>query len=165
MLDIYPLGGIYLYGNFMKHLLTLILLISFVGIAIFGFTLFSHGMDSSGNTHSMYSSDNNCITSPIDGTECPTSIMAMTLHHISSLQTLLTSATPSISNWLLLLAFILLVSVSIFLLYKNLLFPKLEILPERLRDLETNLSYSKQKIIFWLSLFENSPSFSYVRHS
>ncbi len=134
----------------MKYLLTTILLISFAGIAIFGFTLFAHGMDSS---------DNNCITSPMDGTACPTSITAMTLHHISSLQTLITSVTPLISNWLLLLAFILLVSVSVFLLYKNLLFPKLGLLRERLRDLEANLSYSKQKIISWLSLFENSPAF------
>ena len=134
----------------MKHFLTFILLVSFLGIAIFGFTVFAHGMDSS---------DNNCVTSPIDGTVCPTSIVAMTLHHISSLQTLLTSVTPSISNLLLLLVFILLVSVSVFQLYKNLLFPKLDLLRERLRDLETNLSYSKQKIISWLSLFENSPAF------
>lgn len=134
----------------MKYLITLILVVSFVGIAIFGFTLFAHGMDSS---------DNNCITSPIDGTACPTSIVAMTLHHISSLQKLLTSVTPSISNLLLLLAFILLVSVSIFSFYKNLLFPKLELLRERLRNLATNFSYSKQKIISWLSLFENSPAF------
>ncbi len=134
----------------MKHLLIFILLISFVGIAIFGFTLFAHGMDSS---------DKNCITSPIDGTECPTSITAMTLHHISSLQNLLTSVAPSISNWLLLLSFILLISVSVFLLFKNLLFPKLELLRKRLRDLEVSLSYSKQKITSWLSLFENSPAF------
>ena len=134
----------------MKHLLTLILLISFVGIAIFGFTLFAHGMDSS---------DSNCITSPIDGTSCPTSIAAMTLHHISALQTLLTSVTPSISNLLLLLAFMLLILVSVFLSHKNILFPKLDLLRERLRDLATNFSYSKQKIISWLSLFENSPAF------
>jgi uncharacterized membrane protein YhaH (DUF805 family) len=134
----------------MKYLLTLILLISFVGIAIFGFTLFDHGMDNS---------DGNCITSPMDRTACPTSIVAMTLHHISSLQALTTSIVSSISNWLLLLAFILLVSVSAFLLYKNLLFPKLELLQKRLRDLEVNFSYSKQKIISWLSLLENSPAF------
>lgn len=134
----------------MKYLLTLILLISFVGIAIFGFTLFDHGMDSS---------DGNCITSPMDRTSCPTSIVAMTLHHISSLQTLLTSVTPSISNLLSLLAFMLLVSVSAFLLYKNLLFPKLEFLRERLRELATDFSFSKQKIISWLSLLENSPAF------
>jgi hypothetical protein len=134
----------------MKYLITFILIISFAGIAIFGFTLFAHGMNSS---------DSNCITSPIDGTVCPTSIAAMTLHHISSLQTLLTAVTPSISNWLLLLAFMLLVSVSVFLLYKNILFPKLELLRERLRDLATDFSYSKQKIISWLSLFENSPAF------
>lgn len=134
----------------MKYLITFILIISFAGIAIFGFTLFAHGMNSS---------DSNCITSPIDGTVCPTNIAAMTLHHISSLQTLLTAVTPSISNWLLLLAFMLLVSVSVFFLYKNLLFPELELLRERLRDLATDFSYSKQKIISWLSLFENSPAF------
>lgn len=138
----------------MKYLITLILIVSFVGIAIFGFTFFAHGMEGS----------DNCITSPIDGTACPTSIASMTLHHISALQTLLTSVTPSISNLLLLLAFILLTSVSIFLSHKNLLFPKLELLRKRLRDLEVNLSYSKQKIIFWLSLLENSPAFQ-KRHS
>lgn len=134
----------------MKYLITLILVVSFVGIATFGFTAFSHGMNGS---------DDNCVTSPIDGTICPTSIVAMILHHISSLQTLITSITPSISNWLSLLAFILLISVSVFLLYKNLLFPKLELLRERLRDLATNFFHSKQKIISWLSLFENSPAF------
>ena len=134
----------------MKHFLTFILLISFIGIATFGFTAFAHGMNSS---------DSNCITSPIDGTVCPTSITAMTLHHISSLQTLLTSITPSIPNLLLLLAFIFLVSVSVFQICKNLLFPKLELLRRRLRDFATNFSYSKQKITSWLSLFENSPAF------
>lgn len=140
----------------MKYLITLILIVSFVGIAIWGFTFFAHGMNSS---------DNNCVTSPIDGTICPTSIVAMTLRHISSLQTFLTSVTPSISNLLLLLAFILLVLVSVFQLYKNLLFSKIDLLREHLRDLETNLSYSKQKIISWLSLFENSPSLSFAQHS
>jgi len=133
----------------MKFLFTIILIVSFVGIAILGFTLFAHGMDSS---------DNNCITSSIDGTKCPTNIVAMTLHHISSLQTLTMSVMPSISSWLLLLAFLLLVSVSIILFYKNLPYPKLEFSRERLRDLASNFFYSKQKIISWLSLLENSPA-------
>lgn len=134
----------------MKYFLTIILIVSFVGIAIFGFTFFAYGMDSS---------DNNCVISPLDGTVCPTSITAMALHHISSLQTLIISVTPSISNWLLLLIFIILLSTLTILFLKNLLFPKLKLLREHLRDLETYLSYSKQKIISWLSLFENSPVF------
>ena len=134
----------------MKYLITLILIVSFVGIAIFGFAVFDHGMSSS---------DNNCVSSPIDGTVCPTNIVAMTLQHISALQTLTMSATPQISNLLFLLAFISLIFISIILFYKNLLYPKLELSHQRLQDLASDFSYSKQKIISWLSLFENSPAF------
>ena len=133
----------------MKSILTLILIISFAGIAVFGFTLFSHGMSES---------TSGCITSPIDGTPCPTNIVAMTLQHISALQTLTTSVMPSFSSWILLLAFILLVSFSISTFYKSLFYPKLEFSHQRLRDLASNSFYSKQKITSWLSLFELSPA-------
>lgn len=133
----------------MKYYLTFILIVSFAGIAVFGFTIFGDGMMHGGN----------CITSPIDGTPCPVSIIAMTLQHVSALQTLTTSTSPSAYNLLSLLAYILLVSVLVFLFYKNLLFPKLELSHRRLRDLASNFSYSQQKITSWLSLFENSPAF------
>lgn len=122
---------------------------SFVGIGIFGSTLFDHAM--------MDGSDSGCVASALDGTACPTSIMAMTLHHVSALQAL-TTTLPSSSNWLLLLASLLLISVSIFIFYKNLLLPKLEFLPQRLRDLTLHSLYSKQRITSWLSLFELSPA-------
>src|SRR5574343_728492 len=107
----------------MKYLATLLLIMSFVGIGVFGFTLVDHVM--------MGSSNNDCVASAIDGTECPTNLMAMTSHHISAIQTL-TTTLPASSNWLLLLASLLLIAVSIFLFYKNLLLPKLEFLPQRL---------------------------------
>ena len=133
----------------MKYLATFLLIMSFVGIGIFGSTLFDHAM--------MDGSDSGCVASALDGTACPTSIMAMTLHHISALQTL-TTTLPSSSNWLLLLVSLLLISVSIFIFYKNLLLPKLEFLPQRLRDLTLHSLYSKQRITSWLSLFELSPA-------
>ena len=133
----------------MKYLATLLLIVSFVGIGIFGFALFDHAM--------MDGSNSGCVASAIDGTECPTNIMAMTLHHVSAIQTL-TTTLPASSNWLLLLASLLLVSVSIFLFYKDLLLPKLEFLPQRLRDLTLSSLYSRQRITSWLSLFELSPS-------
>ena len=133
----------------MKYLATLLLIMSFVGVGIFGFALFDHAMIDGAN--------GGCVASAIDGTECPTNIMAMTSHHVSAIQTL-TTTLPANSNWLLLLASLLLVSVSIFLFYKDLLLPKLESLPQRLRDLTLHSLYSKQKIISWLSLFELSPS-------
>ena len=133
----------------MKYLATLLLIVSFVGIGIFGFALFDHAM--------MDGSNSGCVASAIDGTECPTNIMAMASHHVSAIQTL-TTTLPASSNWLLLLASLLLVSVSIFLFYKDLLFPKLESLPQRLRELTLHSLYSRKRIISWLSLFELSPA-------
>lgn len=133
----------------MKYLATLLLIMSFAGIGVFGFTLVDHVM--------MDKSNSDCVASAIDGTECPTNIMAMTSHHVSAIQTL-TTTLPASSNWLLLLTSLLLVSVSVFLFYKDLLLPKLESLPQRLRDLTLHSLYSKQKIVSWLSLFELSPS-------
>jgi len=133
----------------MKYLATLLLIMSFAGIGIFGFTLVNHAM--------MDGSNNGCVASAIDGTECPTNIMAMASHHVSAIQTL-TTTLPASSNWLLLLASLLLVSVSIFLFYKDLLLPKSELLPQRLRDLSLSSLRSRQKIVSWLSLFELSPA-------
>lgn len=133
----------------MKFIATLLLIMSFVGIGIFGSALFDHTMMGSSNT--------GCVASAVDGTECPTSIVAMTLHHISAIQTL-TTTLPSSSNWLLLLASLLLVAVSILLFYKDSLLPNPNLLPQRLRELTLNSLHSQQKITSWLSLFELSPS-------
>src|SRR3990167_1457682 len=73
----------------MKYLATLLLIVSFAGMGIFGFSLFDHAM--------MDGSNSGCVASAIDGTACPTSIMSMTLHHISALQTLTTTVVPPIS--------------------------------------------------------------------
>ena len=134
----------------MKYLATLLLIVSFAGMGIFGFSLFDHAM--------MDGSNSGCVASAIDGTVCPTSIMDMTLHHISALQTITTTVVPPISGLLLLLASLLLISVSILLFYKDQMLPKLEFLPQRLRDLTLSSLYSRQRITSWLSLFELSPS-------
>ncbi len=132
----------------MKYIVSLLLIISLVGIAVFIPTLFEHNM------HGL---DNNCVSSAIDGTVCPTSIIGMILHHISIVQMFMT-ITPSSSNWLLLLVSILLISVSIYLFYKNLLLPKFNSLPQRLRDLTLHSFYSRRKIVSWFSLLELSPA-------
>ncbi|MEK7120888.1 MAG: hypothetical protein AAB840_02245, partial [Patescibacteria group bacterium] len=130
----------------MKYLASLLLTISFVGIGVFGLAIFDHDMQSS---------NNDCVASAIGGTECPMSIMSMTLHHITAIQTL-TTALPSSLSLLLLLASLLLISVSIFPFYKNVFLPKLEFLPQHQRDLTLRSLYSRQKIVSWLSLFELS---------
>ena len=134
----------------MRYLATTLLILSFLGIGIFGSALFDHAM--------MDGSSSGCIASAVDGTECPTNIVDMTSHHISALQTLTTTVVPPISSWLLLLASLLLISVSILLFYKDQLLPKLVPLPQRLRDLTLQSLFSRQKVTSWLSLFELSPS-------
>lgn len=130
----------------MKYLSALLLIMSFTGISVFGYAM-------------MNDPNSGCITSMINRTECPTSALGMSLHHISAVQTLTsTIVAPSISGWLLLLASLFLIPVSIFLFYKKLLFPKLELLPQRLRDLTLDSLRSQQKTSSWLSLFELSPS-------
>ncbi len=134
----------------MKYLATLLLIMSFIGVGIFGFVLFDHAM--------MDGSNSGCVASAIGGTECPTNIVAMVSHHVSVIQTLTTTTVPPIGSLLSLLTSLLLISVSIFLFYKNLLLPKLESLPQRIRDLTLRSLLSRQKIVSWLSLFELSPA-------
>ncbi len=134
----------------MKYLASLFLIVSIAGVSIFGLAMFDHGMHGQTN--------NSCLGSAISGTDCPTSLVAMTLHHISALQTLTTTTIPSNYTVLLLLASLILVSASIFLYFKTLLLPKLVYLPQRLQELSIHSRYSRQKIVSWLSLFELSPS-------
>lgn len=142
--------GVYSYGiTYMKYLVTYFLIISFLGIGIFGFALFDHSM--------MTGSNVGCVASIIEGAKCPTSIMAMTIHHFSVLQAL-TTTLPSTSNLILLLAYLLLISVSILLFNKSLFPLQFEVLPQRIRDLTLHYLHSRQKIASWLSLFELSPA-------
>ena len=137
----------------MKYFISLLFITSVVGIAVFGSTLFNMGPNYSGN----------CIAFAIDGKTCSTNITDIATHHISAIQTLITTL-PSNSGWFLLLAFLLLVLGSIFLFYKNFLYPKIKFLLSRLRDFTLHYFYSQQKIISWLSLFELSPALSISAH-
>ncbi|MDP3763309.1 MAG: hypothetical protein Q8Q92_01475 [bacterium] len=132
----------------MKATASLFLIVSFLFIAVFGFAFSGMRLNHLGG----------CIVSAIDGTKCPTNIADSATHHISTLQMLTSTLVPPISNWLLLLASLFLISVSVFLFYKNLLYPKLEFLIHRIRDLVLNSLYSRQKLVSWLSLFELSPA-------
>lgn len=118
-------------------------------MAIFGLAFFGHGM-SNMNT--------DCIASAIDGKDCPTNIEAVVEHHISAWQSLTTTLVQPISNWLSLLAFLLLISIPLFFLRKDLLSPRLRLLPQRQQNLTISAQKTRQKIISWLSLFELSPS-------
>jgi hypothetical protein len=137
----------------MRSLTATILFFWFVSIAVFGvfgFTFFDHVM--------VDGSKSGCIVSAIDGATCPTSIMGMTLHHVSALQSL-TTTLPSSSGRILLLVSLFLVSASLFLFNRTLLLPPSGLLPRRrVQDLTLHWLYRRQKIASWLSLFEYSPA-------
>lgn len=122
------------------------MLISFIGIAVFGFVFLVSGM----NEHNA-----DCITSPIDGTVCPTSIVEMTLQHISTLQKFSQVLIPA--TVLLLLVALSFLAISFYFLLKNLFYPSFVLLFQKRKD--PAKLHRQQKIISWLSLFENSPAF------
>ena len=133
----------------MKRLIPLLLIISFLGIAIWGSMLFDMGPNHTGG----------CIAYAVDGTACPTNTAGFATHHITALQTFARALAPLVPNWLVLLMSLFLVSVFLFIFYKTLLYPKPALLLQRLRNLALKSSYSQTKIISWLSLFEISPAF------
>ena len=139
----------------MKYFTSLLLIIIFASVTIFGFALFNHGMD---NLHK------GCVASALDGTLCPQNIFAAALHHLAALQIFSSILISSSIDSLLMVGLMLLVLILIFLLSKNTLQPQLQFFPDRLRYFGLNFSLSRQKINSWLSLFEHSPSFSRRRY-
>lgn len=132
----------------MKYFTSLLLVASFVGIAVFGFALIDHDMQSP---------NNDCVASALDGTECPMNIVAMTLHHVSAIQILTTTTVPSIGNWFLLLAFASLVFIGLSLFFHY------QFNPPRLVFYRYRSKYSfyppqKREYLRWLALHENSPA-------
>lgn len=134
----------------MKYLASLLFILSFVGVVVFGSALFDMGLAHAGG----------CIASSVDGAPCPTNIADSATHHISTLQTVTRAIAPPNAHWLLLLAPLLLISVLLFLFDRNVLHPirRPANLLRRSRDLSHGYSYSRRKIISWLSLLELSPS-------
>lgn len=129
----------------MKYFTSLLLILSFVGIAVFGFAIFDHVM---------HSSDSDCAASTIDWTACPISLANMTLHHISALQAFLQALIPSTSPFLFLT--LLLAAISFFLLQNKLFYFQTTAVFRRRRS--PVKYYSQQKTISWLALFELSPA-------
>lgn len=132
----------------MKYLASILLIISFIGIATFGPALSEMGMNHRSG----------CIAASADGTTCPTSIVGYSLHHLSALQALTRAVVSPTSVQFLLLASILLTFLSVFLLQKPSPQRTGQFLPIFWRRLAILSSYSKSIIASWLSLFEHSPS-------
>ena len=135
----------------MKSLFATILLVSFVGVAAFGFVGMYH--NNSGNH------DNGCIWATSQGAGCPkqnNSIDYLTLH-LNAFKDFATVTFGHIAASLLILSLFVAVVVSGILL-KNLAPSKLSLAYHRLKQSDSFRPPSQYKLIRWLSLHENSPS-------
>lgn len=135
----------------MKRIVSIPLILSFLGIALFGFAFFDMDMSPS---HM-----GGCVASAIDGTVCPINVADAAAHHLSAWQSFTSTLVSPISGWSSLIVVLLLVAVSVFLFHKYLLYSGPQFVRQRLRDLTLDSLFSKQKIVSWLSLFELSPAF------
>lgn len=132
-----------------KKIIVSLILTSFLSMAFFSFVFMLHepGERMSGD----------CPFSPMETSLCPQDVLAVVLHHFSAYQTFF--SVPVFSSVTVLITSLLLVAFAFFLLSANsLLFEPTQTI---------NYSYNTplttpydRKIIRWLSLFENSPSFS-----
>ena len=107
---------------------TVLLLVSLVGIGVFGFTFFNHEMNHA---------NNDCLVKTIAGEACPTNIVEFAMNN---------TLVSSIFSLVFVLVFLFLISFSIFLLSPNWL------------GLKFRTNYFQQKFIRWLALLEYSPS-------
>ena len=132
----------------MKYLASALITISLVGVAIFGPALFQMSPNHIGG----------CVASAVDGTGCPTNLVNFFAHHLVVMQTLTRTVVPSVDSLFFLIASLVLTSFLIFLSSKKFRDPKLEYLPNRIRDLSLYSSYGQRKTISWLSLLKLSPA-------
>ena len=125
----------------MIRYIAIFILISFVGLAAFSVVAFDHKMNGSME---------NCLNSQVDGTPCPTNLVASIIHHTAAFQALFNTLIPSL--------ILFLISVSVVFLDKNLASPKLKLLYQKLKNFKLIKYKARQKFISWLSLLEYSPS-------
>ncbi|MCX6738496.1 MAG: hypothetical protein NT098_00395 [Candidatus Parcubacteria bacterium] len=133
----------------MKRFATLLLLIGFAGMAVFGLFVMDFAMGH----------DNvDCIASQVNGNSavCPSSLLQMAFHHISVFQ----AFSLAVIAYTAALAFLFLL---VFLVFTSLWIRFFSLRPPRfLRSLQRRQTepppFQRQKITRWLALFEHSPS-------
>ena len=128
-----------------KQFVAVLILASFLALALFSFATISHGGDMQGN----------CPFSAPGGLICPQNMLATAIHHILAFHTFL-NVPVSISTAVLII-FLLLTSYVLGVLSTSPPIPIFLTLVENFYDSPPVTSHDR-KIKRWLSLFENSPS-------
>jgi len=134
----------------MKHFAVLLLLVGFVGMAVFGLFVmdFSMRYDGSG-----------CVASRLNGNDnvCPMNLFQMAFHHVSAFQVF--SLSTAVFSIAIILLFLLTFFASFLFFIKILSFhPPQSLRRWRKRQIAPSL-FQKHRMTRWLALFEHSPSF------
>jgi len=131
----------------MKYLASF-LFISLISINLFGFIIFSY--------YGMNHTKGGCITSLVEGVDCPLSMTDSAIHKINLLQAF--STTLIVLNFSIpIIFYIVTFSIILFLLYKDIRYFKIYFLSQKRRTFSLNFYKNKLKFIHWISLLKNQP--------
>ena len=136
----------------MKALFIILLVISFISIAIFG--VFSMHPE-------MQSHNDNCVAATVQGTDCPkqNNLFDFVFFHFNAFKNFLTAiSSNSVFSLLIFYSFIILIGIKAFLRNSEPL--RFNFARNELKRLEVFNPPSRHKFFYWLSLHENSPSAS-----
>mgnify|MGYP001590494312 CR=1 FL=1 len=137
---------------FMKHLIrpvSLLLVISFIGVAVFGFVIFSMA----GTMHDM---ENGCIAKTLNGNICPKDIFEYASYHVSAFNKFLSASTAKVFDPLV--PVLLFVAGGLFIVASILKFG-LKYRRDYHRNADLIEYRSRRKFSAWNSLLEHSPTF------
>ncbi len=131
----------------MKYLASLLLIMSFVGIGIFGLEALDH---------SMRHGQSDCVASIVTNTLCPVNLRSIITHHFAAIQSFFNVPIST-----LVFSVILLIAVSIigpiYLFKFRFLYS--QFITQRSEDYRLRFNLGRHKLISWIALFELSPSF------
>ncbi|MDO8575565.1 MAG: hypothetical protein Q7R78_02600 [bacterium] len=131
----------------LKKIISGLIFLSFSGVIFFSFALMLHAPEGS--------SSGDCPLLPFSESFCPKDTLALAVHHISAYHTFL---GISVGLSILALIFLLLYSISFVILINSRNFNSS--LRARIFFDDPPFIFNIKKLIRWLSLLENSPSYN-----
>ncbi len=136
----------------MKILITILLVISFINIVVFGV----FGMHTGMQNHS-----DNCIAAAVQRTDCPrqNNLFNFLFFHLNAFKNFLTVIFSEFA-FSLLIYYLLVIGIAIRILLGNSGLLRFNFSRYKLRRLELFSSLFRYKFFYWLALHENSPTAS-----
>lgn len=137
---------------YMKYLLSLLLIISFISLSAFGFVIFNQDMNHQAG---------GCFAATSDGVPCPVNNLDFILHHILALKIFSKTLVSPIFTLTILMVVLSLFSILALFGRKALFYLELKFLSSKSPGLIPDHHSNQKKFISWLALLEQSPILNY----